>query len=101
MAALNRRLQSSEAMTVFVHARARVEALAQILTQSGWSARAHSACLNRTERLATDAAFRTGEIDPLVCTPTLEPGVNFPAEDRVLYDTGGTRIRCSAYGRAL
>ncbi|WP_345388108.1 hypothetical protein [Deinococcus aquaticus] len=51
-------------MTVFVHARARVEALAQILTQSGWAAGAHSAGLNRTERLATDAAFRTGEIAP-------------------------------------
>lgn len=88
-------------MTVFVHARARVDALAQILTQSGWAARAHSAGLNRTECLATDAVFCSGEIDPLVCTPTLKLGVNLQAEDRMLYDTGGTRIRSSAYRRAL
>lgn len=94
VAALTRRLRPGEPTLVFVHARARAEELAQALTQAGRSARPHHAGLARAERLATEAAFRAGETDTLVCTPTLELGVNLPAAHVVLYDTalpdGGT-----------
>lgn len=70
-----------EPTLVFVHARARAVELAQAL-----GGEAHHAGLDATERAQVEARFRAGETRTLVCTPTMEVGVNLGAEHVVLYD---------------
>lgn len=71
---------------IFTHARRRADALAADLTDRGVPARAHHAGLSAPSREAAEAAFRRGDIQALVATPTLELGVNLPCEHAVLYD---------------
>ncbi|MDR6218243.1 DEAD/DEAH box helicase [Deinococcus soli (ex Cha et al. 2016)] len=79
-------LRAGERALVFVQSRRRAESLARTLRDAGVRADRHHAGLTRAEREATEAAFRAGELGALICTPTLELGVNLPADHVVLYD---------------
>lgn len=67
---------------IFVHSRTRAAELGQALP----NAAAHHAGLTPEERQETEARYRAGEIRHLVCTPTLEMGLNLPAKRVVLHD---------------
>ena len=67
---------------IFVHSRTRCVELAAKFP----NAEAHHAGLNREQRQAVEARFREGVTTTLVCTPTLEMGVNLPCARVVLYD---------------
>ena len=71
---------------VFVQSRRRAEELSRQLRTSGLRAGHHHAGLSRPERNAIEGGFRSGEMDVLVSTSTLEMGLNLPVRQVVLYD---------------
>lgn len=71
---------------VFVHSRRRAQQVAEALTGSGYSAAHHHAGLTQETRRRVEQQFRLGDTRILVCTPTLEMGVNLPARYVFLYD---------------
>lgn len=71
---------------VFVQSRPRTETLAGVLVEAGLRAAAHHAGLPRAQRERVEAAFRAGELDAIVCTPTLAVGVNMPCRKAILHD---------------
>lgn len=71
---------------VFVQSRPRTETLAGVLGEAGLRAAAHHAGLPRSQRERVEAAFRAGELDAIVCTPTLAVGVNLPCRKAILHD---------------
>ena len=72
---------------VFVQSRRRAEELGRQLRISGLRAGHHHAGLSRPERNAIEGRLRSGELDVLVSTSTLEMGLNLPVRQVVLYDT--------------
>ncbi len=72
---------------VFCSSRSRVQALAQYLRENGISAECHHAGLLSSERTATEARFKSGDIRVLTATSTLEMGINLPARQVVIYDS--------------
>ena len=77
--------QGTQTMT-FVHSRAKAAQFAAELQQAGLCAAAHHAGLTPVARERTEMHFRSGEIQHLICTPTLELGLNLPADHVILYD---------------
>jgi helicase len=71
---------------VFVHSRRRAEKIAVELGHSGFPSAHHHAGLAHGDRRNVERKFRSGETRILVCTPTLEMGVNLPARYVFLYD---------------
>lgn len=71
---------------VFVHSRRRAEQLAQLLREHDHTAAHHHAGLKHSIRTSVEADFREHKLQILVCTPTLEMGVNLPARFVFLYD---------------
>lgn len=81
------RQQSPETQTLtFVHSRAKASQFATELQRAGLCAAAHHAGLMPAERETTEQRFRAGEVQHLICTPTLELGLNLPADHVLLYD---------------
>ena len=70
---------------VFCGARAAAERLSQRLTSHGISAAYYHAELERTERLAVQERFRTGEIQVLCATSAFGMGVDIPDIRRVIH----------------
>lgn len=85
-AALQRALMPGESTLVFVHGRQRAADLAAQLHTAGHASAAHHAGLTPDTRAKVEANFRAGHTRVLIATPTLEVGVNLPAEHVVLYD---------------
>ena len=71
---------------VFVQSRRRAEWLAQQLNDAKFCAAHHHAGLNHSARKEVETRFRNRQTQVLVCTPTLEMGVNLPARYVFLYD---------------
>jgi len=71
---------------VFVQSRRRAEELSRLLDAAGIRARHHHAGLAHDQRRDTESALRTGSVDVLVATGTLEMGLNLPVRQVVLYD---------------
>jgi helicase len=71
---------------VFVQSRRRAETLARHLSAVGLRADHHHAGLAGPSRRTVEQSFRTGGLDVLVATATLEMGVNLPVRQVVLYD---------------
>ncbi|MBN2196876.1 MAG: DEAD/DEAH box helicase [Polyangiaceae bacterium] len=71
---------------VFVQSRRRAESLALHLAAAGLRARHHHAGLAGPVRRSVEQSFRSGALDVLVATATLEMGVNLPVRQVVLYD---------------
>ncbi|MEM7067054.1 MAG: DEAD/DEAH box helicase, partial [Cyanobacteria bacterium P01_B01_bin.77] len=72
---------------IFVATRRRAETLETFLSQQGYRVKHHHSGLWPQERLEVEGAFRAGQLEVLVATPTLEMGVNLPARRVILYDT--------------
>ena len=72
---------------VFVQSRRRAEKLSAHLSEEGISAAHHHAGLVRDKREAVEECFRSGDLDALVATSTLEMGLNLPVRQVILYDT--------------
>lgn len=72
---------------VFVQSRKRAETVAQALQTEGIRAACHHAGLLSQDRKATESAFRVRQINAIVCTPTLEVGMNLPCNQVILFDT--------------
>lgn len=71
---------------VFVQSRRRAETLARHLADHELRAAHHHAGLDHTCRSTVEQAFRSGTVDVLVATATLEMGLNLPVRQVVLYD---------------
>jgi helicase len=71
---------------VFVQSRRRAEALAQFLREGGLRAEHHHGGLDRSARARVEEGVRSGAIQVVVATSTLEMGVNFPVRQVVLHD---------------
>lgn len=71
---------------VFCQSRPRTESLAQHLAAAGMRAESHHAGRPKKTRERVEDAFRAGELDVLVATPTLAMGVNLPARKVVMHD---------------
>lgn len=71
---------------VFVQSRRRAEELGHFLESQGLRARHHHAGLDHDQRKEIEVSFRSGDIDVLVATSTLEMGLNLPVCQVILYD---------------
>jgi len=80
------RLVPGEPTLVFVHSRVRTMELAAQLREAGHAAQAHHGALTAEERANVEAQMRSGTLSILVCTSTLELGINLPVWHVVLYD---------------
>ncbi len=72
---------------VFSNSRRRTEALCALLSSRGIACAGHHAGMGISDRSAVELSFRQGTIQALVCTSTLEMGVNLPARKVVNYDS--------------
>jgi len=71
---------------VFVNSRRRAETLAAHLRAHGFNVSFTHAGLNAAAQAEAHAQMRSGALDALVATSTLEMGVNLPARKVVVYD---------------
>lgn len=71
---------------VFVPRRFEAEVLAKQYSSAGIKAAVHHAGLDRLSRITAEDDFRSGRIQALFCTATLQYGVNMPAHYVVIYD---------------
>lgn len=71
---------------IFVQSRRKAEQLAARLQGAGLPAQHHHAGLTPQQRQQVEAAFTSGSLPYLVCTSTLELGLNLPCRHTVLYD---------------
>src|SRR5579859_2653427 len=77
--AVARNVAAGGASLVFVQSRRRAESVALALAEADLRAAAHHAGLSRARRTEVEDAFRADALDVVVCTPTLEMGLNLPA----------------------
>ena len=81
-----RNVRSGGKSLVFVQSRRRAEELGRRLQAAGLKAGHHHAGLAHPERHKVEAGFRSEDFEVVVCTSTLEMGLNLPARQVVLYD---------------
>lgn len=82
-------LDQSGKSLVFVQSRRRAEELSALLSEEGIRVKHHHAGLDYDERGKVEALFRSGQLDVLIATATLEMGLNLPVRQVVLYDLQG------------
>ena len=71
---------------VFVPRRFEAEGLARYYAALGVKTAVHHAGLDRLSRITAEDSFRSGGVQALFCTATLQYGVNLPAHFVVVYD---------------
>ncbi|MBE1302424.1 MAG: DEAD/DEAH box helicase [Alteromonadaceae bacterium] len=71
---------------IFVQSRRKAEEISSHLQENGVLASHHHAGLDKSSREQVENEFRQRKLSVLVCTPTLEMGVNLPAGHVVIYD---------------
>ena len=86
---VRRNLAQGGKSLVFVQSRRRAEALANQLQDAGLRVTHHHAGLDHQSRRQVESDFRTGQLDVLVATATLEMGLNLPVRQVILYDLQG------------
>lgn len=86
VAEVQRNVEQQGKSLVFVQSRRRAEELGHFLESQGLRARHHHAGLDHDERKEIEGSFRSGNIDVLVATSTLEMGLNLPVRQVILYD---------------
>lgn len=74
---------------VFVNSRRRSEEVAGKLREHGFVADFNHAGLDEERRTVTQQDLRTGKLDVVVSTSSLEMGVNFPARKVIIFDAYG------------
>jgi ATP-dependent Lhr-like helicase len=77
-------ISSHKSTLVFVNSRTTAEMLGEKLNRMRGDVGVHHGSLPREERERVETAFRTGEIRALVCTSTLELGIDIGAVDLVV-----------------
>ncbi|MEZ9540313.1 DEAD/DEAH box helicase [Shewanella sp. 10N.286.51.B8] len=83
---LNLVLDEKSQSLIFVQSRRRAEEVSLTLQQHNIAASHHHAGLCKEEREFVETDFRQNKISVLVCTPTLEMGVNLPAGHVFIFD---------------
>ncbi|MBN2724183.1 MAG: DEAD/DEAH box helicase [Deltaproteobacteria bacterium] len=71
---------------VFVNSRKKSENIASQLRKDGINALCHHAGLGYEVRGKVEEEFKNKTTDVLVCTPTLESGLNLPVKQVIIYD---------------
>lgn len=83
-AVVNTAASAAPPVLVFCNSRSRTAQVAAALQKAGLSADLHHAGLGRERRVQVERQYREGRLTALACTPTLELGVNLPAQTVVL-----------------
>lgn len=78
--------RGNEQFLVFTPRRHDAENLSAYFRAAGIRAGVHHAGLDRLSRVSAEDDFRTGKLQVLFCTATLQYGVNMPAHWVVIYD---------------
>ena len=84
LSAIDDTLDESRSTLVFVNARPLAELLGSRLSMVRQDVAVHHGSLPREERTRVEAGFKAGEIKGLVCTSTLELGIDIGSVDRVV-----------------
>jgi ATP-dependent Lhr-like helicase len=84
LARMSELIGSHKSTLVFVNSRTTAEMLGEKLNRMRGDVGVHHGSLPREERERVEAAFRTGEIKAMVCTSTLELGIDIGAVDLVV-----------------
>ena len=84
LARMSELIGSHKSTLVFVNSRTTAEMLGEKLNRMRGDVGVHHGSLPREERERVEAAFRSGEIRALVCTSTLELGIDIGAVDLVV-----------------
>ncbi|MDA4118865.1 MAG: helicase-related protein, partial [Thaumarchaeota archaeon] len=77
-------IESHKSTLVFVNSRTTAEMLGEKLNRMRGDVGVHHGSLPREERERVETAFRTGQLKALVCTSTLELGIDIGAVDLVV-----------------
>ncbi|HYR04515.1 MAG TPA: helicase-related protein, partial [Nitrososphaerales archaeon] len=84
LARMSELISSHKSTLVFVNSRTTAEMLGEKLNRMRGNVGVHHGSLPREERERVEAAFRSGEIKAMVCTSTLELGIDIGAVDLVV-----------------
>jgi ATP-dependent Lhr-like helicase len=84
LARMNNLIETHKSTLVFVNSRTTAEMLGEKLNRLRGDIGVHHGSLPREERERVETAFRTGQIKALVCTSTLELGIDIGAVDLVV-----------------
>src|SRR5437870_4878881 len=84
ISAIDDSLDESRSVLVFVNARPLAELLGSRLSMLRQDVAVHHGSLPREERTRVEAGFKAGEIRGLVCTSTLELGIDIGTVDQVV-----------------
>jgi ATP-dependent Lhr-like helicase len=84
LAEMNKQIDSHKSTLVFVNSRTLAEMLGEKLNRLRGDVGVHHGSLPREERERVENAFKAGELRALVCTSTLELGIDIGSVDLVL-----------------
>src|SRR5438445_6446703 len=100
LSAIDDSLDESRSSLVFVNARPLAELLGSRLAMFRQDVAVHHGSLPREERTRVEAGFKAGEIRGLVCTSTLELGIDIGTVDHLgVLRQQGDKIRVTPKGR--